>query len=101
MTNEELAADYLTRSKKRIVALEALFKEEAWADVVREAQEVDSFVRISKSLRRDREIAFCGSEDLTPYMFYVREDAETAMANAKFVVEKVYPVVKPQGSFSQ
>jgi HEPN domain-containing protein len=44
---------------------------------------------ISKSLRRDRELAFYGSDDLTPSEFYLKEDAETARATARLVVEEV------------
>lgn len=48
-------------------------------------------VRISKSLRRDRELAFYGSEDLTPSEFYSEEDATTALRDATFVVDAVLP----------
>lgn len=44
---------------------------------------------ISRSLRRDRELAFYGSEDLTPSEFYTQADAETAFAHASLVVEAV------------
>jgi HEPN domain-containing protein len=44
---------------------------------------------ISRSLRRDRELAFYGSEDLTPSEFYKREDAETAYAQARLVYQVV------------
>jgi HEPN domain-containing protein len=40
---------------------------------------------ISKALRRDRELAFYGSEDLTPSQFYAREDAEEALDGARWV----------------
>ena len=134
MQNIHLAKDYVIRAKKRLAALMALFKEEAWADVVRESQEVvelalKGFIRfhnievprvhdvsdlllkessafpasfqkeiskltkISKSLRRDRELAFYGSEDLTPLDFYKKEDAKLAMEQATFVVEAVRPHV--------
>jgi hypothetical protein len=49
--------------------------------------------RISKRLRRDRELAFYGSEDLTPSEFYAREDAEDARASARLVVARVEPFV--------
>ena len=39
MNGRELALSYLDRARKRRAALAALFKEEAYADVVREAQE--------------------------------------------------------------
>lgn len=44
---------------------------------------------ISHELRRDRELAFYGSEDLTPLEFYGRQHAETARRDAGWVVERV------------
>ena len=49
-------------------------------------------MRISKSLRRDRELAFYGSEDLTPSEFYDEEDASTARNEAKWIHETVKSV---------
>ena len=46
------------------------------------------------NLRRDRELAFNGSEDLTPSEFYRREHAEAARADASWVVERVERVVQ-------
>lgn len=40
---------------------------------------------ISRNLRRDRELAFYGSEDLTPLEFYREEDASEAFKNAQWV----------------
>lgn len=40
----------------------------------------------SRQLRRDRELAFYGSEDLTPSEFYRREDAAVARDMARDVV---------------
>ena len=48
---------------------------------------------ISKELRRDREIAFYGSEDLTPSEFYSQDDATKALESAKYVVFAVKPFV--------
>lgn len=48
---------------------------------------------ISKELRRDREIAFYGSEDLTPSEFYSEEDAQKALDAARYVVMSVKPFV--------
>ena len=134
MQNVHLAKDYVIRAEKRISALKALYKEEAWADVVRESQEVvelalkgllrahhievprvhdvsdilikekavfpkvlkdeiSKLAKISKSLRRDRELAFYGSEDLTPQDFYSQEDATLAMEQATFIVKTVKPHV--------
>ncbi|OGQ34264.1 MAG: hypothetical protein A3F16_08005 [Deltaproteobacteria bacterium RIFCSPHIGHO2_12_FULL_43_9] len=136
MQNIKLASDYIERSKKRLVALRTLFEEEAWADVVREAQEIveltlkallrvsgievprihdvsdilrqeasllpkevigknlETLMEISHSLRRDRELAFYGSEELTPSSFYRKKDAEDALNKATNVVEIVAPHIK-------
>ena len=50
---------------------------------------MDDLVNTSRSLRRDRELAFYGSEDLTPSDFYQKQDAELARAGARRVVEVV------------
>ena len=46
-------------------------------------------VSISRQLRRDRELAFYGSEDLTPSDFYNEGDADAALAQARRVHEVV------------
>ena len=135
MTNPKLARDYLARCRKRLKAVELLLSEEAYADVVRESQEVvelalKAVVRsfgiavpfshdlsqtlaehrprlpaevqpliprwseVSKLLRKDREIAFYGSEDITPSDFYTRQDAEGALSMAREVVDGVAPWVR-------
>lgn len=58
-------------------------------------EKVPELVRISRSLRRDRELAFYGSEDLTPSEFYHRDDAEGAIANARFVHAEVAKALEP------
>ncbi|MEO0296043.1 MAG: HEPN domain-containing protein [candidate division WOR-3 bacterium] len=40
MNTNELAKEYLKRCKKRLEAVKLLFKEESYADVVRESQEI-------------------------------------------------------------
>ena len=55
--------------------------------------DVDTLAEISRSLRRDRELAFYGAEDLTPSGFYSREDAEQARLDAKRTVDLVKPYV--------
>jgi len=52
-------------------------------------QHLDRIADISRSLRRDRELAFYGSADLTPSDFYQRRDAEEARENARWVVTTV------------
>lgn len=130
MQNTSLVADYLKRCQARLKGIDALYGESAWADVVRESQEVvelalkallrharievprihdvsdillahrdrlplepaadlDRLAKISRTLRRDRELAFYGSEDLTPSEFYKREDAEEARRDAAWVVKRV------------
>ena len=39
MKNRDLAADYVRRAQARLKALDVLFEEKSWADVVRESQE--------------------------------------------------------------
>ncbi len=52
-------------------------------------EEVGALTRISRELRRDRELAFYGAEDLTPSGFYSREDAERARSGARYTVDVV------------
>lgn len=54
-------------------------------------KELDALKRISRDLRRDRELAFYGAEDLTPSGFYNREDGERARADSRRTVELVKP----------
>ena len=56
--------------------------------------EVDRLADVSRSLRRDRELAFYGAEDLTPSDFYRQADAEEARASARLVVGLVRPHVR-------
>lgn len=59
-------------------------------------QDVPRLAEISRGLRRDRELAFYGAEDLTPSDFYKRADAVAARDGARFVVDMVRPVVAPR-----
>lgn len=49
---------------------------------------------VSRRLRRDRELAFYGAEDLVPSDFYKREDAERALQDADFVLATVTEALK-------
>jgi HEPN domain-containing protein len=134
MRNQDLAKDYISRAGGRLRALDVLYEDGHWADVVREAQEVvelalkavlrshgvepprlhdvsdvllaergrlpsevttelDALVRISRELRRDRELAFYGAEDLTPSGFYSKDDATRARDGARLTVRVVRPHV--------
>jgi hypothetical protein len=134
MRNQDLAKDYIRRAAGRLRALDVLYEDSHWADVVREAQEIvelalkaalrahgvdpprihdvsdvllaerdrlpapltaemDELVRISRELRRDRELAFYGAEDLTPSGFYSKDDATKARDGARQTVRVVKPHV--------
>jgi len=60
-------------------------------DLLNHAQQksLPKFCKYSHELRRDSELAFYGSEDLTPSEFYTEEDAKEAFQKAKEVVEGV------------
>ncbi len=136
MRNPDLARDYVGRARARLLAVDALYEAESWADVVRESQEVveltlkallraygvdpprvhdvsavleaererlpsdldlGPLTEASRVLRRDRELAFYGAEDLTPSGFYGRADAERARSYARGVVDAVQPRVESAG----
>jgi hypothetical protein len=48
---------------------------------------------VSRDLRRDRELAFYGAEDLTPSSFYGKADGVRARDGAALVVRLVKPFV--------
>ncbi|MGH7573851.1 MAG: HEPN domain-containing protein [Longimicrobiales bacterium] len=56
--------------------------------------EVEALAEASRDLRRDRELAFYGAEDLTPSEFYSRKDAERAQASARHTVELIKPHIQ-------
>lgn len=55
--------------------------------------ELDRLAAVSRDLRRDRELAFYGAEDLTPSQFYTRADAARALEGARLTVQLVGAVV--------
>ena len=60
------------------------------------AGRVEELAAVSRELRRDRELAFYGAEDLTPSSFYSRDDGVRAFDGARLVVTAASPVV-PDG----
>lgn len=56
-------------------------------------KEIKDLTAISRGLRRDRELAFYGAEDLIPSGFYKQEDAERARHGARKTVKLVKPIV--------
>jgi len=59
-------------------------------------REVARLAAASRDLRRDRELAFYGAEDLTPSDFYRQSDAERARDSARLIVRLVAPHVTAQ-----
>lgn len=59
--------------------------------------ELSELAAISRDLRRDRELAFYGADDLTPSGFYTRPDAERARSGAYRTVDAVLPHVPGAG----
>jgi hypothetical protein len=57
------------------------------------AAQLDRMVAVSRRLRRDRELAFYGAEDLTPSGFYTEADARAARTDAEDLVELIAPLV--------
>lgn len=55
--------------------------------------QIPQMAAISRDLRRDRELAFYGAEDLTPGTFYSESDAVRARDGARLVANRVGPVV--------
>jgi hypothetical protein len=58
---------------------------------------VERLAAVSRALRRDRELAFYGAEDLTPSAFYREADAVLARDRARDVVATVRPHVPDAG----
>ena len=92
----ELALKALLRASKievpRIHDVSPVLKAniELLPDAIRE--DVERLSKISRSLRRDRELAFYGSEDLTPSEFYKEEDGDEALSSATWLIERVREV---------
>jgi HEPN domain-containing protein len=57
--------------------------------------EAERLAAISKDLRRDRELAFYGTEDLTPSEFYSEQDAVRARDGARETLRLVRPAIAP------
>jgi len=51
--------------------------------------DAERLAEISHTMRRDRELAFYGSEDLTPSEFYEERDGRTALEQAHWVFRVV------------
>ncbi|HBQ20958.1 MAG: hypothetical protein A2Z91_08895 [Deltaproteobacteria bacterium GWA2_38_16] len=56
---------------------------------------VEAFSEISRDMRRDRELSFYGSEDLTPSEFYKESDAKKAKENTTWLVKTILIALSP------
>jgi HEPN domain-containing protein len=54
---------------------------------------LERLIAVSRELRRDGELAFYGTEDLTPSEFYSKHDAERALSQAHEAVAFVVRIV--------
>ena len=136
MTSTTLAESYLRKASMRVRVLEVLHEQEAYSDVVREAQElvelalkgmlrfvgidppkwhdvgpilvdqaqllpgsiqedVPRLAEISRWLRKEREFSFYGDIDFIPTEEYTEEDAEKAIADARYVLERAARLIAP------
>lgn len=63
--------------------------------VAKESQAgLEELIEISRELRRDRELAFYGTEDLTPSEFYSKKDAQRALGFAERAIKYVSSIVE-------
>jgi HEPN domain-containing protein len=53
------------------------------------ADELAAIERVSKALRRDRELSFYGDADVVPLEYYERSDADAALAGLHEVLDLV------------
>lgn len=60
--------------------------------------DLEELARISRELRKDRELAFYGADDLIPTEAYGREDADTALRGAEIAVAAATKVIRGTGA---
>ncbi len=97
MTNQSLASSYLLKARTRLLVLHLLQKEEAYSDVVREAQELVELERLAAAsswLRREREASLYGDIDFIPTEQYGPDAGQRAIDDASFVLDVVTRVVQ-------
>ncbi len=61
------------------------------------ANDLEKLTAASRSLRRDRELAFYGAPDIVPADFYRESDASEAREMARFVVDRATAAALPSG----
>jgi HEPN domain-containing protein len=98
MTNISLAQSYLIKATKRLKILPVLLAEQAYSDVVREAQEIVELAL--KGMLRQAGVDppkwhdVYGDIDFIPTEQYVKKDAQKAIRDANFTARIVGKVVK-------
>ncbi|MFZ5590309.1 MAG: HEPN domain-containing protein [Bacillota bacterium] len=139
MKVDDLTRAYLQKARVRFKALFFYRENQAYSDVVREAQELvelllkavlrslgvevpkihdvgrilekhrhmlpgvlnsklDEIKRISKRLRKERELSFYGAEDFIPTEEYDLEDADLAIQDAELVLRTVQAAFGDDGA---
>ena len=63
--------------------------------------DLDRLAAASRGLRRDRELAFLGAEDVIPSDFYREPDADEARDDARFVVQRIRLLLETPGKHPQ
>jgi HEPN domain-containing protein len=93
----ELALKSLLRSSSievpRVHDVSRILEDEKTSLPAATHSKLERLAAISRALRRDRELSFYGSEDLTPSDFYQQTDAVQARNDARWVVEVVSAAV--------
>ncbi len=87
----ELAVKALLKLKEiaypRAHDVARLLRDPAIGGSILTADELARIERVSKTLRRDRELSFYGDEDVVPLEYYERGDADAALAGLLEVLE--------------
>jgi len=140
MTNSDLAKDYITRAGFRLKAIEVLFDNAAYPDVICECQEVmeltlkgylrslkidppkwhdvssllnenkeklsfevqahlKKITEISIYLRKERENAFYGDDDLIPLSSYSKAEAESIKNETHLIYEIIQKALAEKNDF--
>jgi len=58
---------------------------------------ISEIKRISKSLRKEREISFYGADDFIPNEEYTLDEADKAISEAKFIYETIKKSIREAG----
>ena len=76
-------------SYPRALDVARLLRDPAIAGPLLTAQDLARVEHVSKTRRRDRELAFSGDADIVPLEYYERADADTALSSLGEVLELI------------